>query len=56
MGMIRGMLEMLQYDVSCRFMNTTMSSNGGGKNEANEILVELKQILQDGAGDDYHDE
>ena len=55
-GMIRGMLEMLQYDVSCRFMNTTMSSTGGGKNETNEILVELKQILQDGAGDDYHEE
>jgi trafficking protein particle complex subunit 3 len=53
-GMIRGMLEMLQYDVSCRFINTTMS--GGGKNETNEILVELKQILQDGAGDDYHEE
>ena len=54
-GMIRGMLEMLQYDVSCRFMNATMS--GGGKNETtNEILVELKQILQDGAGDDYHEE
>ena len=54
-GMIRGMLEMLQYDVSCRFTNTTMST-GGGKNETNEILVELKQILQDGAGDDYHEE
>ena len=54
-GMIRGMLEMLQYDVSCRFTNTTMST-GGGKNESNEILVELKQILQDGAGDDYHEE
>jgi hypothetical protein len=53
-GMIRGMLEMLQYDVSCRFINTTMF--GGGKNETNEILVELKQILQDGAGDDYHEE
>lgn len=53
-GMIRGMLEMLQYDVSCRFTNTTMT--GGGKNETNEILVELKQILQDGAGDDYHEE
>ncbi len=54
-GIIRGMLEMLQYDVSCRFTNTTMST-GGGKNETNEILVELKQILQDGAGDDYHEE
>jgi hypothetical protein len=57
-GMIRGMLEMLQFDVSCRFMNATMSSTGGvGKNETpNEILVELKQILQDGAGEDYHEE
>lgn len=50
-GMIRGMLEMLQYDVSCRFTNTVLA---GG--ETNEILVELKQILQEGAGEDYHEE
>jgi trafficking protein particle complex subunit 3 len=50
-GMVRGMLEMLQYDVSCRFTNTVLA---GG--ETNEILVELKQILQEGAGDDYHEE
>jgi trafficking protein particle complex subunit 3 len=50
-GMIRGMLEMLQYDVSCRLTNTTLSGS-----ETNVILVELKQILQDGAGDDYHEE
>lgn len=50
-GMIRGMLEMLQYDVSCQFTSTVLA---GG--ETNEILLELKQILQEGAGEDYHEE
>jgi trafficking protein particle complex subunit 3 len=52
-GMIRGMLEMLQYDVSCRFNNTTTTTTTMA---TNDIVVELKQILQDGAGDDYHEE
>jgi trafficking protein particle complex subunit 3 len=55
-GMIRGMLEMLQYDVSCHFTNTTLSSGNDATSTTNDILVELKQILQDGAGDDYHEE
>jgi trafficking protein particle complex subunit 3 len=50
-GMIRGMLEMLQYDVNCRFTSTVLA--GGA---TNEILLELKQILQEGAGEEYHEE
>jgi trafficking protein particle complex subunit 3 len=50
-GMVRGMLEMLQYDVSCRFTSTVLA---GG--ETNVISVELKQILQEGAGQDYQEE
>ena len=50
-GMVRGMLEMLQYDVSSRIASTVLA---GG--ETNEIAVELKQILQEGAGEDYQEE
>lgn len=50
-GMVRGMLEMLQYDVSSRIASTVLT---GG--ETNEIAVELKQILQEGAGEDYQEE
>jgi hypothetical protein len=50
-GMVRGMLEMLQFDVSARVTSTVLT---GG--ETNEIVVDLKQILQEGAGEDYQDE
>jgi trafficking protein particle complex subunit 3 len=50
-GMVRGMLEMLQFDVSSRIASTVL---GGG--DTNEIAVELKQILQEGAGEDYQEE
>jgi trafficking protein particle complex subunit 3 len=50
-GMVRGMLEMLQYDVSSRIASSVLA---GG--ETNEIAVELKQILQEGAGEDYQEE
>jgi trafficking protein particle complex subunit 3 len=50
-GMVRGMLEMLQYDVSSRIVQSVLA---GG--ETNEIAVELKQILQEGAGEDYQEE
>lgn len=50
-GMIRGMLEMLQFDVTTRVSKTQLRGN-----DTNEITVELKQILQDGAGEDYHEE
>jgi trafficking protein particle complex subunit 3 len=50
-GMVRGMLEMLQYDCTCTIINSVLNGN-----DLNEIYVELKQILQDGAGDEYHEE
>jgi trafficking protein particle complex subunit 3 len=50
-GMIRGMLEMLQYDVTATVTKTVLRGH-----DTNEITVELQQILQDGAGDDYHEE
>lgn len=50
-GMVRGMLEMLQFDVSSRIVRTVLA---GG--ETNEIAVELKQVLQEGAGEDYQEE
>lgn len=43
-GMVRGMLEMLQYECDCR-----MDGN-------EKIDVNLKQILQDGAGEEYQEE
>ena len=49
--MVHGMLEMLQYDVQCVIANSLFAGN-----DINEIRVELKQVLQDGAGDDYHEE
>ena len=49
--MVHGMLEMLQYDVQCVIANSLLAGN-----DINEIRVELKQVLQDGAGDDYHEE
>jgi trafficking protein particle complex subunit 3 len=50
-GMIRGMLEMLQYDVTATVTKTVLRGH-----DTNEITVELQQILQDGAGEDYHEE
>jgi trafficking protein particle complex subunit 3 len=50
-GMIRGMLEMLQFDVTATVTKTVLRGH-----DTNEITVELQQILQDGAGDDYHEE
>lgn len=45
-GWVRGMLEMLQFDVSVTLSDRT----------ANEWTVELQQILQEGAGEEYHEE
>jgi len=50
-GMVRGMLEMLQFEVSSKIVQTVL--RGG---DTNEIRVELKQILQEGAGEDYQEE
>ena len=50
-GMVRGMLEMLQYDVTCKMIQSQLKGS-----EINEMLVDLKQVLQEGAGEDYHNE
>lgn len=48
-GMIRGMLEMLQFDCEC-----AISSLCQGKPD--EIVVTLKQVMQRGAGEEYQEE
>jgi Transport protein particle (TRAPP) component len=65
-GMVRGMLEMLQLDCNCYFASSVLNNNFHNNTNTssitttpvdyNEIRVELKQILQDGAGDEYHEE
>ena len=47
-GLLRGLLEVLQLDV-----NVTATSTSA---ESCEITVTLQQVLQEGAGDDYHEE
>jgi hypothetical protein len=50
-GLIRGVLEMLQFDVTCR-----MTASGLAGDDTNTMLVELQQVLQQGAGEDYQEE
>jgi hypothetical protein len=50
-GVIRGALEMLNYKVECTLVKSTLRGD-----EVDEIKVDLKQVLQDGAGDDYKEE
>ena len=50
-GVIRGALEMLNYKVECTFVKSPLRGD-----ETHEIKVDLKQVLQDGAGDDYKEE
>ena len=50
-GVIRGALEMLNYKVECTLTKNTLKGD-----DVDEIKVELKQVLQDGAGDDYKEE
>jgi len=50
-GMIRGMLEQLQFDVDAKFTASQLRGD-----ETNEIEVTLNQVLQEGAGDDYQEE
>ena len=50
-GIIRGALEMLNYKVECTFVKSPLKGD-----DIHEIKVELKQVLQDGAGDDYKEE
>ena len=50
-GVIRGALEQVNLKVECSIVRDTLK---GG--ELNEIRVELKEVLADGAGDDYKEE
>mmetsp|Transcript_24693 Transcript_24693/g.68184 ORF Transcript_24693/g.68184 Transcript_24693/m.68184 type:complete len:189 (-) Transcript_24693:1696-2262(-) len=50
-GIIRGALEMLNYKVDCALVKSTLKGD-----DVDEIKVDLKSVLQDGAGEDYHEE
>ncbi|VEU34448.1 unnamed protein product [Pseudo-nitzschia multistriata] len=50
-GVIRGALEMLNYKVDCTLVKSTLKGD-----DVDEIKVDLKSVMQDGAGDDYHEE
>lgn len=50
-GVIRGALEQVSMRVDCDFVKDILRGD-----EVNEIRVELKEIITDGAGDDYKDE
>lgn len=50
-GLLRGLLEVLQLDVS-----VAASSSSGSSSDGCEITVTLQQVLQEGAGDEYHEE
>ena len=50
-GVIRGALEMLNYKVDWALVRSTLRGD-----DVDEIKVDLKSVLQDGAGDDYHEE
>ena len=53
-GMLRGMLEMLQFDCDCKVVSSPLSP--GNNNNTTEISVTLRQVLQEGAGKDYQEE
>lgn len=50
-GIMRGVLEMLQFDVTCRMTASVLLGD-----DTNTMLVELQQVLQQGAGEDYQEE
>ena len=50
-GVIRGALEMLNYKVDCNFVNSPLNGD-----DIHEIKVILKQVLQEGAGEEYQEE
>mmetsp|Transcript_15707 Transcript_15707/g.26822 ORF Transcript_15707/g.26822 Transcript_15707/m.26822 type:complete len:204 (+) Transcript_15707:118-729(+) len=50
-GVIRGALEQVNLKVECNIVRDTLKGD-----EMNEIRVELKEVLADGAGDDYKEE
>ena len=50
-GVIRGALEQVNMKVTCDFVRDVLRGD-----EVNEIRVELKEIMTEGAGEDYQDE
>ncbi len=50
-GVIRGALEQVNMKVECDFVRDVLKGH-----DATEIRVELKEVLADGAGEDYHEE
>lgn len=50
-GVIRGALEQVNMKVECNFVRDVLKGD-----DVNEIKVELKEVLVDGAGEDYHEE
>jgi len=49
-GMVRGMLETIQYDCAVQMVHNTLAGKG------TRIQVTLNQVVAAGAGDDYHEE
>jgi hypothetical protein len=50
-GVIRGALEQVNMKVECDFVRDVLRGD-----DVNEIKVELKEVMVDGAGEDYHEE
>jgi hypothetical protein len=50
-GVIRGALESVNIKVVCEFVKDILKGD-----DVNEIRVEVKELLTDGAGDDYKEE
>jgi trafficking protein particle complex subunit 3 len=50
-GLIRGALEMLNMRVECSFVKSTLRGD-----DVNEIKVQLKEVLAEGAGAEYQEE
>jgi hypothetical protein len=50
-GVIRGAMEMLNFKVECEFLKSPLKGD-----DIHEIKVDLKQVMAEGAGDEYQDE
>ena len=50
-GIIRGALEQVNLKVECTFVRDVLQGD-----DVNEIRVELKEVMVDGAGDEYQEE
>jgi hypothetical protein len=50
-GILRGSLEQVNLRVECTFVKDVLRGD-----DVNEIRVELKEVLQDGAGEEYQEE